>query len=409
MSGAKFANPFRPGAGHMPPYLAGRQNETRQFLRLLTQEVILENMVMTGLRGVGKTVLLETFKPLAIEKDWAWVGTDLSESSSITEERLAVRLMTDLAVITGSIVIQSRELSGTGFRPETQRIEETLDFETMMRLYRHTPGLASDKLKAVLEFVWQCMQPQRKRGLIFAYDEAQHLTDHAAKDEYPLSLMLDVFQSIQKKDIPFMLVLAGLPTLFPNLVEARTYAERMFRVVFLDRLNEDDSRDAILKPMQHPRSPVKKGEWMVEIVTNRSGGYPYFIQFICREIVDVILQARQVRESIARIPITGIIRKLDADFFAGRWARATDRQRDLLIAIAHLENCDKEFTVQEVVEKSKQVGEKPFGASQVSQTLARLSDKGLIYKNRHGKYSFAVPLLGRFILRQQQQWAGDRQ
>ena len=77
--------------------------------------------------------------------------------------------------------------------------------------------------------------------MIFAYDEAQNLADSPARDQYPLSLLLDVFQSIQRKNIPFMLALTGLPTLFPKLVEARTFAERMFRVVTLDRLDEDDS------------------------------------------------------------------------------------------------------------------------------------------------------------------------
>ena len=115
MSGATFVNPFRPGAGHMPPYLAGRQGETDEFLRLLKQNVILENMVLTGLRGVGKTVLLETFKPLGIQNDWAWVSNDFSESSSITEERLAVRLITDLSLFTASIVIRAEESSGMGF------------------------------------------------------------------------------------------------------------------------------------------------------------------------------------------------------------------------------------------------------------------------------------------------------
>ena len=65
--GTKFKNPFRPGAGHMPPYLAGRENENREFAQLLEQDVILKNLVLTGLRGLGKTVLLETFKPLAIQ------------------------------------------------------------------------------------------------------------------------------------------------------------------------------------------------------------------------------------------------------------------------------------------------------------------------------------------------------
>ena len=403
MAGPSVKNPFRPGAGHMPPYLAGRQAETNEFLRLSRQDVILENLVLTGLRGSGKTVLHDTFKPRAIEKGWGWLGADLSESSSITEERLALRLMTDLAVVTSSIVVDRNEFLTMGFRPEKVVVDRKLDFEAMVGLFDHTPGLVSDKIKAVLEFVWRCMRHQRREGLIFAYDEAQNLSDHAAKDEYPLSLMLDVFQSIQKKGIPFMLVLVGLPTLFPKLVEARTFAERMFRVVFLDRLSKKDSRDAILIPIGRSRCPVELTDESINTIIDASAGYPYFIQFICKEVFDVFLQSDDVVRT--GIPIEGIIDKLDTDFFAGRWARATDRQRELLAVIAHLPSCESEFTVQEVVESSKNLLAKPFGPSQISQMLVVLGNAGLIYKNRHGKYSFAVPLLGRFILRQEQRHA----
>jgi hypothetical protein len=404
MSERPFKNPFRPGAGHMPPHLAGRKQETDEFLRLLSQDIILENLVLTGLRGVGKTVLHDTFKPLAIDKGWLWVGTDLSESSSITEERLAVRLITDLAVVTSAIIVESEEFLTMSLRPERRTVNRTLDYETMMTLYDRTPGLVSDKLKAVLERVWQCLQSASHLGLIFAYDEAQNLSDHAAKNEYPLSLMLDVFQSIQKKGIPFMLVLVGLPTLFPKLVEARTFAERMFRVVFLDRLSDKDSEDAILKPIEDTDCPVKLGAESVQLIIKESAGYPYFIQFICREAFDVVLQSNSGVEKVG-IPIGRIIDKLDTDFFAGRWARATDRQRELLTVIAHLPSCESEFTVQEVVEKSKGLAGKAFGPSQVNQMLVALGNSGLVYKNRHGKYSFAVPLLARFILRQQQRVA----
>lgn len=102
----------------------------------------------------------------------------------------------------------------------------------------------------------------------------------------------------------------------------------------------------------------------------------------------------------AAVPINEITRKLDNSFFAGRWARATDRQRELLIVIASLETCDEEFTVQEVSEQSAKRISKPFSPSHVNQMLAALSGAGLVCKNRHGKYSFAVPLLGRFIRRQ---------
>jgi hypothetical protein len=189
--------------------------------------------------------------------------------------------------------------------------------------------------------------------------------------------------------------------LFAKLVEARTFAERMFRVVFLDRLNEKDSRDAILKPIQACPRYAKLLSVLANQIIKDSGGYPYFIQFIAREMVDVLLQADETGEKTVKIPITGILRKLDNDFFAGRWARATDRQRDLLGVIARLEGCENEFSVQQIVEHSGRLATKPFRASRVSQMLGILCNAGLVYKNRHGRYSFAVPLLGRFIMRQQ--------
>jgi len=356
----------------MPPYLAGRQEENEEFLRLLEQDVVLEGLVLTGLRGVGKTVLLDTLKPLAIQRGWLWVGTDLSESTSISEDRIAVRLMTDLAPLTSSIVL-TQNLPPFGFSRTAQRRSRRLDFDTMNGIYNGTPGLASDKLKAVLEFVWSCLKTQKQiKGIIFAYDEAQNLSDHAETKEYPLSLMLEVFQSIQKKGVPFMLVLVGLPTLFPKLVEARTFAERMFHVVFLKRLTDEDSRDAILKPIQDAKSPVKLRDDSVVRIVEVSGGYPYFIQFICREVYDAFLQKLGTGEE-PTVPVEEITRKLDNNFFAGRWERATDRQRELLTVIAGLENCDEEFTVQEAAERSKKKLKKPFSPSHVHQMLAALS------------------------------------
>ena len=395
-------NPFRPGAGHMPPYLAGRTKETQEFQKLLKQTVVIKNLVLTGLRGVGKTVLLDTFKPIAMKTGWLWAGTDLSESTSISEEAVALRLITDLSVVTSNIVFDKQVVRSFGFKGNETLIDTTLNYDILVNLFKAIPGLISDKLKGILEFVWDCLKRQNVRGLIFAYDEAQTMADHAEKEQYPLSLLIDVFQSLQKKEIPFMLAMVGLPTLFPKLVEARTFSERMFRVVFLDKLNEQDSRDAIVKPIENMRPvwpqagvTISLTKESIDLIVHVSGGYPYFIQFICKEVYDVFIQQQQ----ITSIPIDEITRKLDNDFFAGRWARATDRQRDLLAIIAGLPNADDEFTVQDVVEKAKK-SEKPFSASHVNQMLVSLTNSGLVYKNRYGKYSFAVPLLAQYILRQ---------
>lgn len=399
MNSPEFKNPYRPGAGHMPPYLAGREHEYEEFDRLLGQEEILENVVLTGLRGVGKTVLVETFKPRALAAGWLWASADLSESASISETALAERLLADLALVTSAVTVTNpgRE-SGVGFAAPASPDQVPLSHNVLVQTYNGTPGLIADKIKATLEFAWQQMKDQGPHRVIFAYDEAQNLSDHAAKEQFPLSVLLDVFQSIQKKGIPFMLVLAGLPTLFPKLVDARTFAERMFRVLTLSRLGKDESQEAIVKPIEYAGCPVRLTEESVEIIVRESAGYPYFIQFICREVYDIFIR-QHADEEEKSVPVEAIQHKLDADFFAGRWARITDRQRELLWVVAQLRRPDEEFTIQELTEAARELLVKPFSASNSNQMLGGLTERGMIYKNRFGKYSFAVPLLGRFIIR----------
>ena len=390
-----FSNPFRPGAGHPPPYLAGREEEKREFDRLLDHHPVLTNLVLTGLRGVGKTVLLETFKPIAIQKNWLWAGTDLSESATVSEENIAIRILVDLAPLLANVVVAHAETRRIGFAARADKTPVRLDFGFLKWVYDRTPGLTSDKLKAVLELVWSHLQGSGLEGIVLAYDEAQNLSDQAARHQYPLSLLLDVFQSIQKKDLPFLLVLTGLPTLFPKLVEARTFAERMFHVTRLGRLNEQESRDAIVKPIQLQSCPVQFTEAAVAEIVRHSGGYPYFIQFLCREMFDSYFQ-QQARGAVNPVfTVAQTIRKLDTDFFAGRWNRVTDRQRELLAVVAQLPNGDEEFTVQEVVEKSKEGPGRPFSASHVTQLLAKLADNGLVYEKPSRKVLLRRPVVGR--------------
>lgn len=388
----------------MPPHLAGREREREEFEATLKQDVILENTVLTGLRGVGKTVLMETLKPSTITQGWVWVGSEISESASISEENLAVRILTDLSVFTSSVRWQEKGNRPAGFTAEQVVTDRSLDYATLLQIYNGTPGLVSDKLKHTLEVVWQAIASQnRVRGVLFAYDEAQNLADHSARNQFPLSVLLDVFQSLQRKGIRFMLLLVGLPTLFPKLVQARTYAERMFHVITIGSLDPEATRDAILKPVEKADCPVTFSSTSVSSIVDASGGYPYFIQFICREAYEV-----WTIEPNSPVPMASILQKLDSDFFVGRWSRATDRQRDLLTVIASLPNCDEEFTVAEIVARSRSLT-KPFTPSHVSQLLSALAEVGLTYRNRHGKYAFAVPLMGGFIKRQRAAEGGGRQ
>ncbi len=396
----RSANPFRPGAGHPPPYLAGREAEKQIFERLLRQDAITENLVLTGLRGSGKTVLLDSLKNLAMRRGWLWTGADINESASVNEANLATRLCADLAIKTSSVVVSKTQSIAPGFASESRTVEQGLGFDALKQVFAETPGLPLDKLKAAIEFGWNALadSDSRIRGIIFAYDEAQNMSDHAEKDQFPLSLLLDVFQSMQRKGLPLMLALTGLPTLYPKLVDSRTYAERMFRSAFLESLSEPETRDAILKPIEG-NDQVTLNRETVGAIVRMSGGYPYFIQFICREVYDAFT-IRPDKGRAGKVPVREIEEKLDADFFSGRWSRVTDRQRELLSIIAGLESCEDEFSISEIVEKSRSAPIKPFSASNVSQMLAALAGQGLLYRNRHGKYTFSVPLFGAFIRRQ---------
>jgi hypothetical protein len=105
-----------------------------------------------------------------------------------------------------------------------------------------------------------------------------------------------------------------------------------------------------------------------------------------------------------------LIRKLDADFFAGRWGKIPDRQRELLYSIACLSNAAEEFTVNQIVDKSREIAKKHeikgFKAADVSSMMPKLINAGLTYKNRHGKYVLAVPLFDKFIKRQFEEDSG---
>ena len=133
-------NPFRPGAGHPPPYLAGREQEKQEFERLLQQQVIVDNLVLTGLRGVGKTVLLNILEPMASAHRWLWIGNDLSEASSLNEENLSTRLCTDLAVATSTFKIGDQRVRHAGLTAREETTPLTLNYETLRAIWAERRG-----------------------------------------------------------------------------------------------------------------------------------------------------------------------------------------------------------------------------------------------------------------------------
>ncbi len=368
---------------------------------MLQQQPVSQNVLLTGLRGVGKTVLLDELKPLAQHQNWLWTGNDLSESISLTEERLARRIVVDLSTLLAPIIMKRQEALPFGFNTKAQTKERPLEFNDLWSIFENTPGLTIDKIRAVLTYVWKLIENTKINGIVFAYDEAQNLSDHAATNEFPLSLLVDLFSNLQRTPLncKFMLALTGLPTLYPKLNEARTFTERMFHVMYLQKLTDEDAREAIVKPLELIGQSYYFSESTIKTIMEMSAGYPYFIQFIGKEVFDA-WNSRIQSGRAASVPTAEILEKLDQDFFAPRWARATDRQQDFMKVISTLPNAEEEFTVQEIVTASHELLRKSFSPSHAQQILLALAEKGLVYRSRRGGYSFAVPLLSRFINRQ---------
>ena len=145
-----FDNPFRAGAGHMPPYLAGRTDEQDIFRKLLKQSVITDNLVITGLRGVGKTVLLAQLKPIALQSGWMWAGDDFSEQASLSEEHICTKIITDLSVNMSQIFVKTQIEMPLGFVGQPKKQQRPLGFKDLEKEYKDAPGHASDKLKHLL-------------------------------------------------------------------------------------------------------------------------------------------------------------------------------------------------------------------------------------------------------------------
>jgi len=148
-------------------------------------------------------------KPIAQRNGWLWTGNDLSESASLTEDRIARRIVVDLSTLVGPMFVRRSTSQKPGFTATGEVTETQVGFDDFWTLYDKTPGLVDDKLKAVLTEARRLLEQTDIRGVIFAYDEAQNLSDHAVAKEYPLSIILDVFAYFQRNrsKCNFMLVL----------------------------------------------------------------------------------------------------------------------------------------------------------------------------------------------------------
>jgi hypothetical protein len=382
----KRDNPYTPGAGRKPRTLAGRDPDLEQFQDLverLNSGSYERSLIYTGLRGVGKTVLLMELDVLASEAGWA--TTDVQEVGSqadfrVSFARMAVRLLTNMSsrhrarerIQRALSVVKAFSLAVPG------AVELRIDVDAATGIA--DTGDPEHDLTDLLGELGEVAQVNNM-GALFLIDEMQNL------DGPSLAAICIAFQAISRRSLPVSLVGAGLPDLRVRLLSAKPYADRLFSYRELGRLSAVDARSALVGPSAvfgvdfEPR--------VVEQVIAEAAGYPYFLQEYGLELWNYADES-PINDDDLRA-IRGVVKdSLATSFFGTRFELATDTEQQVLSAMASLGAGP--YKIGEVATA--------FGASDqraISSYRESLIEKDLIWSPRRGLVEFTVPLFDDYL------------
>ena len=380
-------NPYAPGAGVKPPQLAGRDDDLDAF-RVVVERVGRglpeRSLMISGLRGVGKTVLLREFQSLAEQYEWSTAklegrhGMSLRGSlgravhlllRSLNRRHRLEHRFEQLLRILKSFVVTASPSGDLSLKlevdPEPGRADSGDDEIDLTELLTEVGKAAASVHTGVAIFI----------------DELQDLRHE------DLAAIVGAFHEISQQQLPVLIVGAGLPHLPQELSESKTYAERLFRYRRVDSLPVAAATEALVIPAQ--RLGVEFTESAIAAVLDASGGYPYFIQAYGKHIWDVADRSPIDLEDV-QLGSVEARRELDVGFFGTRLDRATPKEREYLQAMAELgEDPTRSAAV------AAHLG-KPAGNLSVARD--QLLKKGLIYSPDRGLVAFTVPRFGEFIL-----------
>lgn len=397
-------NPYAPGAGQRPPELAGRDHELAAF------DVVLErvargrperSLVLTGLRGVGKTVLLNALRSAAVRRQW---GTGKLEARPDQSLRRPLSSALHQAVrelgpanaegvehVLGVIKAFAQRDAGPAARlrdrwnpgidaPAVSGRADSGDIEIdLVELLSDVGGLAADLGKGVAVFI----------------DEMQDL----GPDD--VSALCAACHEISQAGLPVIVVGAGLPHLPAVLSASKSYSERLFRYRRIDRLAREAADRALTAPAREEDAVFD--EDALAAMYAATGGYPYFVQAYGKAVWDVAPSSPITAADVA-VAAPEAEAELAVGFFGSRFERATPGERDYLRAMAdaavQLQEDDVDATWDRengsvpTADVAAILGKKPQSLSPARDALLK---KGLIYSGERGRIAFTVPHFGRYV------------
>jgi hypothetical protein len=383
-------NPYAPGAGQRPPELAGRDRELGQF------EVVLEriargrperSIVLTGLRGVGKTVLLNSFRSMALQRLWGTGKIEARPEQSIRRP------------VAAALHMAARELAPRHRAPD--RIEHFLG--VLKAFASRDPKAPKGSFTPHLGIDVPAARGRADSGdleidltELFA-DAASVATDLGVG----IALFIDEMQDVPPVDVsalcaathelsqtagPLIVVGAGLPHLPSVLSASKSYSERLFRYVPIDRLDRAAADQALIAPARREGADFTQAA--LDALYEAADGYPYFVQAYGKVTWDAAA-ASPVTDADVKVAGPQAESELAVGFFGSRYDRATPAEREYMRAMAMLGD-DPVPTAQ----VADELGRKP---SSLSPSRDGLIKKGLIYSSERGLIAFTVPHFGKFL------------
>ena len=381
-------NPYAPGAGQRPPQLAGRDEQLRQF------DIVLEriargrperSLVLTGLRGVGKTVLLNAMRSAAVRAGWGTGKLEARPEQGLRRPlgaalHMAVRELghPDPTQVLGVLKAFVERDAPRGAKPSDRWQPGILaptvsgradsgDIEIdLVELLSDLAGLAAD----------------RERGIAVFLDEMQDLGPQ------DVSALCAAVHEIGQMSLPLVVVGAGLPHLPAVLSASKSYSERLFRYHRIDRLSREAADQALVSPAAE--EGVDWAPEALEAMYQVTGGYPYFVQAYGKVIWDAATTSPITADDV-RVGVPEAEAELAVGFFGSRYERATPAERDYLRAMAEADADESSVATAEVARILERTPQS------VSPARDALLKKGLVYATERGRIAFTVPHFGRYL------------
>lgn len=386
-------NPYRPGAGLMPVYIAGRDEDIQnvsQMFDALTMDIPTQSIIFSGLRGVGKTVLINKLQSIAEEKGIFCKHIEIEERNDFisqiaecsqaflrtvsTKEKFKHLIQKPLEAIKSLVV---------SFNPEDNSFSLSMQDREL-----YVSNNLTQTLTEVFSTIGETAQ-KTEMPICFFIDEIQYMKQNQ------LGSLIAALHRANQLGYPIMIIGAGLPKIYKMLSDEKSYSERLFMYKKIDSLTDEQSEKAIEEPAK--KFNIIYAHEATNKIVEITKGYPFFIQQLCKIVYDKtnkdVIELSDVENCIDEF-----LSSLDERFFKSRYERCAESDKKFIFAM--VECGELPCTISNVAHNlNKTVGS-------ISTTRAQLISKGIIYPVRYKELDFTVPEFSGYIqrLEEYKQW-----